>query len=431
MTSNVIHLPRPRGLRTGQEPLAFFVRVGRNDHKEILELISTGEQGAFGFVIEAQNATRHKDLITEARKRDFDVILDPKTQQMAFVGSFNDGLDQLPWGQSGRHQNLADYSGTGGEARAAKIVEYALKHNFTQILAPSHVLSGPNDPWLRRDIDMMKAVARRNDAEGGRLGLIYSLAMPIAVWRDDTLRAAILAALEDAPCDSIWLKIENFGDDATGEKTVAFLKGCQDLHARNIPVVADYVGGLPGLGALAFGAVGGIAHGVTVNQSFRVSSWRRPPKEDEERSGGMAVRVYIPTLDILVKREEARKFFESSQRVKSKHVCRDTHCCGRGMSDMLDRPARHALYQRAREIETINSAPSSVRIPNYLDGVRRVSDDVALMAAFDKADPKLRKSLQEKQKKLGHYRDALSHLAAASTQVTVAIPPLRLSSRKG
>ena len=51
MPADVIALPRPRRARQGPDPLAFFVRVGRNDHKEMLDLIGTGEQGIFGFVI--------------------------------------------------------------------------------------------------------------------------------------------------------------------------------------------------------------------------------------------------------------------------------------------------------------------------------------------------------------------------------------------
>ena len=106
MTSNVIRLPRPQSARTGLEPLAFFVRAGWNDHKELLELITSGERGAFGFVIDAQNSERHKELIVESRKRDFDVVLDPKTQHLALPGSYNDALNALPWGGTGQHHLL-------------------------------------------------------------------------------------------------------------------------------------------------------------------------------------------------------------------------------------------------------------------------------------------------------------------------------------
>ena len=90
MSANVIHLPRPRSQRPGPVGLGFYVRVGRNDHVALLDLLATGEEGIFGFVIDAHNINRHRELITEARRRDLDVILDPKIQQMALVsGSLN------------------------------------------------------------------------------------------------------------------------------------------------------------------------------------------------------------------------------------------------------------------------------------------------------------------------------------------------------
>ena len=426
--TNVVQLPRPRQMRTGLEPLGFYVRVGRNDHKEILELIAGGERGVFGFVVEANLVDRHRELITEARKRNFDVVLDPKTQQMNLPGSYNDGLIGLPWGSSLQLHTLADFDGQPGQRRAAQIVDFALNHDCTQILGPSHVISDPNDPWLQRDIAVMGWTARRIQQAGGSLGLIYSLALPISVLRDDARRSAIVAAVANAPCDATWLKIENFGDDATGEKTVAYIKACRDFHPRGQPIVADYVGGLPALATLAFGAVGGIAHGVTVNQRFSASNWRRPPTDG---GGGIKRRVYLPQLDMLVKPEVVQQFLTSSQRLRGRHVCRDANCCARGLADMLGRPARHSLYQRAREIERLGEAPGSVRVQDYLENVRRVSDDVALAASFDKVDGDFRKKLQEKQVMLGHFRDSMAHLATTSSEESIAIPPLRQSEASG
>ncbi len=428
MTSNVIRLPRPKGQRTGSSALGFFVRVARNDHVELLHLLASGEAGIFGLVIDAHNVERHRELITEARRRNLDVILDPKTQQMGFPHALSEGMSALPWGIP-RHHNVADFDGSEGRTRAAQIVEYAKENDFTQILGPSHVLTGANDPWLRRDISMMSWTADQISAGGGGLDLIYSLALPIKTLRNPAERQAIIAAIADAPFDALWLKTENFGDNATGEKTVAYINACRDFHDRGLPVVGDYVGGLPGLAALAFGAVGGIAHGVTMQQSFTTSHWRQPRGA---QSGGAGWRVYVPQLDVLLKPPAADALLNSSPRVKAACGCRDTHCCPHGARDMIHRPARHAIYQRAREIERLSLAPQRLRADQYLnDVVRPVSDMVARVAAISGLDGALKKRLTEKQGDVSRLREAFGHLASTAGGSSYAPTPLRRSAEAG
>ena len=311
--SNVVSLPRPSAMRSRPDPLGFFVRVGFNDHLELLDLIATGERGIFGFVIEAHYFSRHRELITEARRRGFDVILDPKTQPMALPYGHTATLGSLPWGGE-RYHRLADFDVRAGRDKAARIIDFALANNFTQVLGPTHLLSGANDPWLRRDIATMGLTADEIAKSGKKVGLLYPLALPMAVFRNGEERRVILGAMADAPYDSIWVKIENFGDSATGEKTAAYIEACRDLHDRQVPIVGDHIGGLPGLGALAHGGLGGMAHGVTMQQRFSAANWRRP---SEVRSGGSSWRVYIPGLDLLLKPAAAADFL-NSPRLKAK-----------------------------------------------------------------------------------------------------------------
>src|SRR5215471_5517786 len=225
MSGNVIHLPRPRAQRPAPEGLGFYVRAGRNDHVALLDLLATGAEGIFGLVIEAQHVDRHRELMTEARRRDLDVILDPKVLQMGFPGALTEGLAALPWGLE-RHHNVTDFDGSAGQQRAAQIVETAANKGFTQLLGPTHLLSSQNDPWLRRDIAMMNRTANEIARSGAELDLVYPLAVPMRLLRNAAERRAIIAALADAPCAAIWLKVENFGDDATGEKIAAYVEAC-------------------------------------------------------------------------------------------------------------------------------------------------------------------------------------------------------------
>jgi hypothetical protein len=372
---------------------------------------------------------RHRELITEARRRDLDVILDTKILQMGVPGALTEGLSALPWGID-RHHNVTDFDGSAGHQRAAQIVEAATNNGCTQLLGPAHLVSSPNDPWLRRDIAMMNRTADEIARRGAELDLIYPLAMPMRLLRNAAERRAIIAAIADAPCAAIWLTVENFGDDATGEKVAAYIEACRDFHARGIPLVGDHVGGLPGLGVLAFGAVGGIAHGVTMQQSFRASGWRRPAVE----GGGFAQswRVYIPQLDLLLKTKTAQTLFTASPKVKGICGCKDTHCCPHGVRDMLSHPARHAIYQRAREIERLSGVPQGVRAAHYLNqNVRKVSDDVAQVAVFPVGDDALAKSLQGKQREMSRYRQTIAHLVEKGEASSIAIPPSRCRRKSG
>lgn len=431
MANNVVQLPRSRTQRPQAEGLGLYIRVGRNDHRELLHILASGERSIFGFVIEARYAVRHKDLIAEAKKLDIDVILDPMTQQLALPGGHNDRIATLPWACEGVHK-LSDFDGDEGRLRVEALVQFAIDHGFTQVMTPSHLLSGPNDPWLRRDIESSRWAAALVRTKKADLGLVYSLSVPIGVLRRADERAAIVSSLGDAVLDALWLKIDNFGDDASGEKTASYIEGCREFHSLDVPVVADNVGGLPGMAALAFGAVGGIAHGLTFNQSFSGSRWRRPARESAPEKSPMAPtwRVYLSSLDMLLKKADAEAFLAISPRVRAKHACKDTNCCPRGPSDMTSRAARHALHQRAREVDWLSSTPQAVRANRYVEErVRPVSDDVAGAAALAGLSPTLQKALAKKQMATSRFRQVMGHLVTTAATTTVAMPPRRRSAR--
>jgi hypothetical protein len=348
---------------------------------------------------------------------------------MGLPGGHTDSLSVLPWGED-RHHSIADFDGDAGRVKAEQIVEFAIEHGFTQLLGPTHVLSTPNDQWLRRDIAMMRHTADAIAASGKKLGLIYSLALPMAVFRRRDERHAVTSAIDDAPCDSIWLKVENFGRSATGDKTAAYIEGCRELHDRKIPLIGDHIGGLPGLGALVFGAVGGMAHGVTVNEEFSAANWRRPPSSST--GFGPSRRVYFPQLDMLMKPDAADALLRTSPRIRALCGCRDTHCCPHGVKDMLQRPVRHALYQRAREVEQLSATAPSLRVGRYMDErVRRVSDDVASIAAMPGLPAEVQKGMMKRQTEMSLFRQAMAHLAESSTEDSMAMRPQRRQADDG
>ncbi len=350
---NIIRLPRPEGARRPAQELGFFLRVGRNDHRAMLELFGQGEQRFFGLVVEAQKTGRHRDLRIEARKRAVDLILDPKTHHLATLGGYNHTLGELPWGKERPHRS-DDFSGAEGAAQADRIVSFAEEHAYTQLLGPTHYLQRHDDPWLAVDIEMMAEVQRRIGQGSDKIDLIYPLSVSIETLREPAYRRSLIEALRNAPCDAMWLKIDNFGADASGEKTVAYIEACREFQRLGVPLIADHVGGLPALGALAFGAVGGIAHGITMYEGFKAAPMRKPRTSNSARIP--AVRFYIPRLDAHLSRAEAKLLFSASTRIKDRFACTDTHCCT-GIKGQLDRPARHFVHERSKQVTRISGFP--------------------------------------------------------------------------
>lgn len=429
MAGNVVHLPRPTAARPKRDIFALYLRPGHSQHKELLNALAAGKRDFSGVVIEAGNIDRHHELIAHAHQVGMDIVLDPKTQAMATPGGHSNGMAKLPWGSEKPH-GIDDFTGDAGRKKSHLIAQHAADHNFTQILGPTHLLGSANDWWLRRDVQNMAHLRNALDEDRSAIQLIYPLMLSMQVLRDPLQRAAIIAAVADAPADSIWLRVDNFGSDASGEKTVAYIEAVRDFHALGKPVIADHVGGLAGSGLLSFGAVGGIAQGITMQESFKANRWQHPRREGQ--SGGMATRVYMPHIDLFLSPPDAEAFIGSSTRTRTRFGCRDTHCCPGGLRDMLENPAKHFVHQRSEEIRTISERPETVRVAEYVDRmVRPVSDNVAQAVGLGAISSELRKKLEKKQKTMGAFREAIAHFAEVDAMPSRASAPPSRSERSG
>ena len=177
--------------------------------------------------------------------------------------------------------------------------------------------------------------------------------------------------------DSLWLKIDGFGADATPTATSKYLDAAVDFHALGVPLVADHIGGIPALSLLAFGAVTGIAHDITANKSFSSYSWRKP---QERGRGGGGWRVYMPSLDLMLPQAEARMLLGSSPRARAMFANLNTHACPRGVDDIFDDPVRAFVVQRAEEVAGLGKIPQAMRPQTFLDNHVRPVTDRALAA---------------------------------------------------
>ena len=227
--------------------------------------------------------------------------------------------------------------------------------------------------------------------------------------------------------DAIWLNVEGCGSDSKGTRVTRYADAASDFHVLGKPIVADHVGGLVGLSLLAFGAVGGIAHGVTLGERFDTSHWHK-------RSNGTPfaqhTRIYIPQLDWQLARVDAEKLFETGAKAKAAFGCHDTTCCARGITGMLQAPGRHFLYQRTREVGGLGQIPESLRPQRFLEEHVRPTSDRALLATKLQLPELLAKKARAQSKRLDDMRIELGEYARKHRDATFARHPVTRVARE-
>lgn len=417
-----------RLVRPAPDPLGLYVRAGRIDQKDIQTFITAGSGGLTGVVFEAKRVASQKELLALVLDRGLDAVLDPQTQAMATAGGYSESLGRLPWA-SGRPHTIADFGNDiARRVRADKIAEFVVKHGFTQVLAPTHLIGGPDDRWLDADIATTKALRAALVARGADKVLVnYSLALGYEAFRTEAKRRAILARLRAAVPDSVWLNVDGCGSDSSPTAVTRYGDAAVDFHALGLPIIADHLGGLVGLSLLAFGAVGGLSHGVTLGERFHCGHWTKPKQGSPF---GQGLRVYIPGLDMMLPRLDAEKFFESATKARSHFGCRDTSCCARGVPDMLQSPGRHFLFQRTREVAGLSQIPESLRPQRFLEEHLRPASDRALVAKELPLPEQLQKKAETQSKRLNDLRVALGAYAQKRRDATFAQHPTTRLARE-
>ncbi|MFO1349898.1 MAG: hypothetical protein U1F68_04145 [Gammaproteobacteria bacterium] len=422
--------PKIRVVRSAPDPLGLYIRAGRVDHKDLQSFITTGSPVFTGVVFEAKRVQHQKELLTLVLEKGLDAVLDPQTQAMATAGGYAAGMDSLPWSNK-RQQTLGDLETSFQQRQMAdQIAQFVVQHSFTQVLSPTHLILGPDDPWLSIDVSTVIALRSALEKNGAKhVQLHYSLAVSYEAFRTAEKRAAILDQIRRTPIDGLWLNVDGCGSDSSPTAITRYGDAAVNFQELGVPIIADHAGGFMGLALLAFGTVGGLAHGVTLGERFHSAGWR---KKSESKPFSPTTRVYIPAIDIMLPRMEAEKFFESGGgKARTAFGCRDTNCCPRGITDMLQAPARHFLYQRARQVVSLGQIPASIRPTAFLEEYLRPASDLALVAEKLALPDELTQKVKKQARRLNELRTTLGPYARMRRDGSFARYPIIRVARDG
>jgi len=138
--------PPLRLVRLAPDPLGLYVRAGRIDQKDLQSFVTSGAAAFTGVVFEAKRVGHQKELLSLVLERGLDAVLDPQTQAMATIGGYAKSMDGLPWSKKRPHTLLDLATAFQQRQLAEDVAKFVIEHGFTQVIAPTHLISGHDDP---------------------------------------------------------------------------------------------------------------------------------------------------------------------------------------------------------------------------------------------------------------------------------------------
>ena len=390
------------------EPIGHFIRIGSSGHHQFETLHSCGRLPVNRVVAEAASFGAQSELFGLLRNTGAEITLDTRIAELSEAGNYVPSAQWLASVDKSRPMTPRDFAGDGCRRIASEVATFVVTKAVDAVLAPSHFVTNALSTWWPIDRQLCLELRRAlNEMGGDSIAIDYSLTTAYGTLREPEQRRAFLAGLGDLPFDNLWLRVSDFGADATPTAVRRYISAVADFHALKRPLVADYVGGLAGLAVAAFGATGAIAHGVSEKERFDARRWLVPRKPG---GGGQSGRVYLPALDRYFKIDEARALLDV-RGARRLLACEDRDCCPRGADDTFNDPKAHFITQRLAQLRDLSDTPEERRVSRFLDVHLAAADRRARQAAkLDTGNPTTKRALEKASLRLDRMRDVLENL---------------------
>lgn len=354
---NVVSLPLPN-----QDPIGQFVRIGY-DHRQMDELLAAGRFPVDHAVFRAALVPQQGDLLAALRAAGRETVLDTGVMDLVHPWRYKTNACNVPWSAEGRPLKRSDIT---KREFALLIARFVVEHKFDAVLSPTHYLENVTDGRFEANVIACERLREALDREGGRhIPIDYHLSIAHVALRDPSQRAHVIQRLASLPAQNLWLHVSPFGITSSAAVVRRFIETAYDLLTLKTPIIVDGVAGLPALALLAFGAAGGIAHGVTLHERFTAPN-QTEPKRQNGRGGSQAVRALLPALDCQLSRPEY-DLIVAAPGGRRAIACADRSCCPRGLEDTWAKPKAHYLRQRRLPLENLANIPNLRRAEHFLN----------------------------------------------------------------
>ena len=428
MNANVIPLRPHLHTRIGH-----VIRTGEMTHRQYEHLHAAGRLPAEHVIVDASRAGSQKEFIRALQDFGTDVILDTKTSELSAVGRFRGMAKGAPWAATleGQPLGLRDFQPNANIDLFGQIARMAVDLGVAAVMSPTHFLrNGADDFCLPIDLESVTHLRSALNREGGMgIAIDYSLILPHTRLQDRTHRSRLMKALKGLPIDNLALRLSGFGSNAKPLSVKRTFAAIENLHGLGYPIILDHIGGLVGLGALAFGVVSGIAHGIGERDRFDARNWHKPPKEREKgASFGQQFRIPLFGLDRTFSRQDLETIAAATGG-RRLVACHDRECCPHGLDSMLREPRHHMARQEFAVINRLGAVPDTKRVAHFLNvDMRRAERTARDLARLETGDEKLARRLAACSKWTDDTAGTFETLAERERS---ALPPLRRGSHGG
>lgn len=413
MTADIVELPTSRPDRTR---IGHAIRSGESNYKQLENLHAEGRLPVATLIVDASKAKFQREFIAAVQESGGEVILDTKCAELSEIGRCSGYAKGAPWAQVDEQRPLvpSDYQPGANIDLYNSIARFAIELDVDAVFAPTHFIrEGAKDNWWAIDCATIALLRRALDRAGGEhVGIDYPLIVKHSVLNDEEHRHQLVAGLSVLPFDNLFVRLSGFGA-ASGPLTVKrTFKALGDLQLVGKPIILDHIGGLIGIGALAFGRVSSIAHGIGERERFDAGDWDKEPKErDPDSQGGRATYIPVPGFDrgFVAKDIELISATPKGRRMVS---CNDRKCCPLGLRSMQNNLKAHIAYQKFRAVGDLAEVPDAYRVKHFLNSDMRDAERKARdLAQLSTGDESLDKKLAAGRKRIDSLARTFESLA--------------------